>query len=572
MSVRSDPLPAPSATLHERPWLNHYDYWVPGHIHYARQPVQRILEVADTRFGARPATVFFGARQTYHEIHLQARKFANALAGLGVQKGDRVGIMLPNCPQYLIAFYGILMAGGIVVNVNPTYTEREIEFTINDSGLKTLLVLDLLAPRALAVKERTGLERVIVTGLQEYQPPQVAQGYVAMMRAQGRLVDRPDRPDVLTFASLMTSHPPRPPQVEFDPQEDVAVLQYTGGTTGTPKGAMLTHYNIVANVIQAYMWSREYARPGEDVWLMILPFFHVYGLTVGISLGTYFGAELVLLPQFDADMALRAIQEYKVNIFPGVPTLFIALLNHPQAHTVDWSALRQCNSGSAPLPVEVIERFAEMASVNILEGYGLTEASPTTHVNPTFNKNRPGSIGLPYPDTDCMIVDVETGTTPVPPGEMGELIIRGPQIMKGYWNKPAETAHTLRGGWLYTGDIATMDEDGFFYIVDRKKDMLIVSGFNVYPREVEEVLYTHPAIQEAAVIGIPDAYQGESVKAFIVTKPGQTLTANDVIAFCRTQLAPHKCPRHVEFRDSLPKTAVGKVLRSALREKGGAGG
>jgi len=567
MTVRFAPPPAPM-TLHERPWLAQYDYWVPPHIHYPRQPVQRLLEVAVSRFGAQTATIFFGARLTYRDIKLQAEQLAAALAEMGVAKGDRVGIMLPNCPQYLTAFYGILMAGGIVVNVNPTFTEREIEFVAVDSGLKVIIALDMVVPRLLAVKDRTAIETVIVTGLQDRQPPAIAQGYEATLRAQGRLHDLPDRPYLRRFDDVLAAAPGEPPSVAIDAEEDVAILQYTGGTTGRPKGAMLTHSNIVANVVQAYVWGREYARPGEDVWLMILPFFHIYGLTVGIALATYYGAQVVLLPQFDADIALRAIQEYKVSIFPGVPTLFVALLNHPNATTVDWSSLRQCNSGSAPLPLEVLERFQRLADLTIIEGYGLTEASPTTHVNPTFNTRKPGSIGLPYPDTDCQIVDVETGLRSLPPGEIGELIIRGPQIMKGYWNRPDETALALRGGWLYSGDIARMDEQGYFYIVDRKKDMILVSGFNVYPREIEEILYTHPAILEGAVIGIPDSYQGESVKAFVVVREGHTLSAGDVIDYCHTHLAPYKCPRTVEFRDSLPKSAVGKVLRTALRQQG----
>lgn len=567
MTVRSDPLAAPM-TLHERPWLARYDYWVPPHIHYPRQPVQRLLEVAVSRFGAQTATIFFGARLTYRDIKLQAEGLATGLAELGVVKGDRVGIMLPNCPQYLAAFYGILMAGGVVVNVNPTFTEREIEFVATDSGFKVIIALDTLAPRLLAVKDRTAIETIILTGVQDRQPPAIAQSYEAALRAQGRLPDLPDLPGLRRFDDVLAAASAAPPTVVIDAEEDVAVLQYTGGTTGRPKGAMLTHANIVANVIQAYVWGREYARPGEDVWLMILPFFHIYGMTVGIALATYHGAQVVLLPQFDVDMALLAIQEYKVNIFPGVPTLFIALLNHPNAATVDWSFLRQCNSGSAPLPVEVLERFQRLANLTIIEGYGLTEASPTTHVNPTLNTRKPGSIGLPYPDTDCQIVDVETGLRSLPPGELGELIIRGPQIMKGYWNRPDETALTLRGGWLYSGDIARMDEQGYFYIVDRKKDMILVSGFNVYPREVEEILYTHPAILECAVIGIPDSYQGESVKAFVVLRESESLTADDIIDYCRTQLAPYKCPRTVEFRDSLPKSAVGKVLRTALRQQG----
>jgi long-chain acyl-CoA synthetase len=344
------------------------------------------------------------------------------------------------------------------------------------------------------------------------------------------------------------------------------VLQYTGGTTGVPKGAMLTHRNLYTNTLQSWAWGGPITRPGDERYLMVIPYFHIYGQTVGLLLGAWNGAMQIPIPKFDPNMLVEAIKQYKPTFFPSVPTLYIAMLNHPEIKTCGLEYVRRFNSGSAPLPVEVIEQFEKLSGAMLYEGYGLTEASPTTHSTPTLAKRKIGSIGLPFPSTECKIVDLETGDRIVPLGEDGELCVRGPQVMKGYWNRPEETAIALRDGWLYTGDVARMDEDGFFYIVQRKKDMIIVSGFNVYPNEVEDVLFTHPAIQEAAVIGVPDQYRGEAVKAFIVIRPGATATADEVMEFCRANLAKYKVPSVIEFLPSLPKSAVGKVLRRELRE------
>jgi long-chain acyl-CoA synthetase len=360
---------------------------------------------------------------------------------------------------------------------------------------------------------------------------------------------------------------PNPPTGFIDPEEDLAALQYTGGTTGLPKGVMLTHRNLLANVLQCVMWAREFTERGKDVYLSVIPFFHSYGQTVAMNTAIANGAAMILIPQFEINMLLQAIQKYQPNFFPGVPTLYVAILNHPEALAYGVDRIKLCNSGSAPLPIEVHHKFSEISGGLFCEGYGLSEASPVTHSNPIMGLKKVGSIGIPFPDTDAKIVDVDTGTEELGVNEAGELIIKGPQVMKGYWEKPEETAITLKDGWLYTGDIGTMDEDGYFYIVDRKKDMIIAGGFNIYPREVDEVLYEHPKVAEAVAVGIPDEYRGETVKAYVVLKPGQEATEEEIIAFCRERLASYKAPRVVEFRAELPKTMVGKVLRRELREE-----
>ena len=535
-----------------KPWLKHYDFWVPAELNLPRQPLYQILQIASSSFRDKPATAFLGAFLTFGEVKSQVDRLATALGKLGVKKGDRVGIMLPNCPQYLISFFAIVRLGAIVTNINPIYTPREVQMVANDSGIKAIVVLDLMTPVVLGVKANTAIENVIVTSVQEYSAkPETA----------------PSAPEgTLSFAGLIKDTEVALPRVSITPEEDVAVLQYTGGTTGVPKGAMLTHFNLYANVIQSSVWGRELTQRGDERYLMVIPYFHIYGQTVGLLLGTWSGAMQIPVPKFDPDALIQAIKTYKPTFFPGVPTLYISMLNHPEIKTCGLEYVRRFNSGSAPLPVEVIEQFEQLSGAMLYEGYGLTETSPTTHSTPTLARRKPGSIGLTYPSTDAKIVDLETGLEEVPLGAEGELCIRGPQVMKGYWNRPDETSIALRDGWLYTGDVARMDEDGYFYIVQRKKDMIIVSGFNVYPNEVEDVLFTHPAVQEAAVIGVPDKYRGESVKAFIVLKPGASATVEELSEFCKTNLAKFKVPSVIEIVPGLPKSAVGKVLRRELRE------
>ena len=541
-----------------RPWLNHYNYWVPAHMNYPRRPLHEILRLAASEVPDRPATAFLGAHLTYGEIKEQADKFATALARLGIKQGDRVGIMLPNCPQYLVAAFAVLRLGATVVNVNPIYTPREVLVVAKDSAMSALLTLDLLAPVALSVLEQTKIENIIITSLAEYSAAATPAPVVAGTLRMADLLAAVAEPDL--------------PRVEINTDEDVAVLQYTGGTTGVPKGAMLTHYNIFANVVQTDMWAHPSTRRGEDCYLLVIPLFHIYGFTVGMIEGTWRGVQQVLIPKYDVEAVLAAIRDYRPTYFPAVPTIYISLLNHPKAKEYGVHRLRAFNSGSAPLPVEVIEQFERLTGGTLSEGYGLSEASPVTHSTPTLGRRKPGSIGVPLSDTDIKIVDLETGLRELPVGCEGELCIAGPQVMKGYWNRPDETAIALREDeagrtWLYTGDVARMDEDGYTYIVQRKKDMIIVSGFNVYPSEVEGVLYTHPAVQEVAVIGIPDPYRGEAVKACVVFKSGATASAEELISHCKVGLAEFKVPREIEIRESLPKTAVGKILHRLLREE-----
>ena len=540
-----------------RPWLEHYDYWVRAHMNYPRRPLHEILRLTAVEVPDRPATAFLGARMTFAEIREQSDRLATALGTLGVRQHDRVGIMLPNCPQYVVAAFAVLRLGAVVVNVNPLYTPREVAVVAKDSGMRLLLTLDMLAPVTLAVKDQTAIEHVVVTSVMEYSAAHAPCPEVEGTRRLSDLLDGVTEPDL--------------PSVEID-AEDVAVLQYTGGTTGVPKGAMLTHYNIFANVVQTQCWAHSDMRRGEDTYLLVIPFFHIYGFTVGLMEGVWRGAQQVLIPKYDVEMLLAAIRDYEPTYFPAVPTIYISLLNHPKAKESGLGKIRQFNSGSAPLPLEVIEQFERLTGGTLKEGYGLSEASPVTHTTPALSKRKPGSIGLPLPDTDIKIVDLETGEAEVPAGEEGELCIAGPQVMKGYWNRPDETTIALRQDaagrvWLYTGDVARMDEDGYTYIVQRKKDMIIVSGFNVYPSEVEGVLYEHPAVMEAAVIGVPHEYRGEAVKAFVVLKAGVSATPAELIEHCTRGLAEFKVPSEVVVRESLPKTAVGKILHRVLREE-----
>jgi long-chain acyl-CoA synthetase len=536
-----------------KPWLKNYDLWVPAEINPPNQPLYQILQIASGAYTEKPAVVFMGAFIDFGGLKKLVDRLATALAKLGVAKGDRVGVMLPNCPQYLISFFAVTRLGAIVVNVNPIYTPREIEMVAKDSGMRAIIALDLLAPNILGVKANTAIEHAIVTSLLDYSStPDKA----------------PPAPEgTLSFTSLIAGVAEVDlPRVEIDPAEDVAVLQYTGGTTGVPKGAMLTHRNLYTNTLQSWAWGGPLTRQGDERYLLVIPYFHIYGQTVGMLLGAWNGAMQIPIPKFDPNLLVEAIKQFRPTFFPGAPTLYISMLHHPEIKTCGLENIRRFNSGSAPLPIEVIEQFEKLSGATLMEGYGLTEASPTTHSTPALAKRKIGSVGLPLSSTECKIVDLETGESVVPVGETGELCIRGPQVMKGYWNRPDETAIALRDGWLYTGDVARMDEDGFFYIVQRKKDMIIVSGFNVYPNEVEDVLFTHPAVLEAAVIGVPDSYRGEAVKAFITLKPGASATAEEVIEFCRAGLAKYKVPTIIEFMPSLPKSAVGKVLRRELRE------
>jgi long-chain acyl-CoA synthetase len=535
-------------------WVKNYDYFVPESIRYPKIPLYQLLEMTCVKYDESVATIFFDQQMTYGQIRDQVRRLATALKGMGVHKGDRVALMLPNSPQFIISYYGVLEAGGTVVNISPLHVERELEYEFNDSGSETLIYLDLFDERIQAVKGKSPLKRIIASSITDY-------------------METPADPNVekvegtYYLKEVIAGAEPEVPDVDIDPLNDLAALQYTGGTTGLPKGVMLTHRNLLANAMQCSLWAKEFSETGNDVYLDVIPFFHSYGQTVGMNNAIINAATMILIPQFEINMLLQAIQKYQPNFFPGVPTLYVAILSHPEALDYGVDKLRLCNSGSAPIPIEVIKQFSRISGGIFCEGYGLSEASPVTHSNPIMGMKKVGSIGVPFPDTEAKIVDAETGEKELGPNEPGELIIRGPQVMSGYWEKPEETAVTLKDGWLYTGDIGTMDEDGYFYIVDRKKDMIIAGGFNIYPREVDEVLYEHPKVQEAVTVGIPDEYRGETVKVYIVLKEGEECSEDEIIAYCRERLAAYKAPRLVEFRAELPKTMVGKILRRALREE-----
>ena len=550
-------------SMSEKPWLAHYPEEVPHTLTYPSIPVQEYLTKAYEDFPQKTAIHFLGRELSYEELYQSAMKMANYLQKLGIQKGDRVSIMLPNCPQAVISFYGILYAGGVVVMTNPLYTEREISYQMKDSGAKAIIALDILFPRINKVIKETELENVIVTGIKDYLafPKNLVYPFI-QKKQYGMTVKVEHRGINHLFTEIMKTASPEIAKPPFDFEEDLALLQYTGGTTGSPKGVMLTHRNLISNATMCDAWLYKSTR-GEETIMGIIPLFHVYGLTTVLILSVMQGNKMVLLPKFDPEQALKTINKQKPTLFPGAPTLYIGLLNHPDIQKYDLSSIEACLSGSAPLPTEVQEKFERITGGKLVEGYGLTETSPVSHSNLVWGDRTKGSIGMPYPDTDCEIFLPGT-TDAVPNGQIGEIAIKGPQVMKGYWNRPDATAATIVDGWLLTGDLGYMNDEGQFFIVDRKKDMIIAGGFNIYPREIEEVLYEHEAIQECVVAGIPDPYRGETVKAYIVLKEGYTVTEEQLDKHCREHLAAFKVPRIYEFRKELPKTAVGKILRRSL--------
>jgi long-chain acyl-CoA synthetase len=494
---------------------------------------------------------------------------AAALAELGIRKGDRIAIMLPNSPQFVITFYAAMRLGAIVVNTNPTYTAPEIQHQLADSGAETIVLLNLFLPRLRAAQAQLPqLSRVIVTTIEESLPFPISALVRRILRHEPDWVEVTPDTTTYRFTDLLSHDRPMPPVPERSP-DDVALFQYTGGTTGVPKAAMLTHRNLVANALQASAWLPS-QQPGGERMMCAIPFFHVYGMTVGMNLAIALAAEMIVVPNpRPIEQVMHVIQRERATLFPGVPAMYIGIINHPDVASYDLSSVRACISGAAPLPMEVQERFGAITGGRLVEGYGLTEAAPISHCNPLFGLRKPGSIGIPLPDVEAKVVDLESDK-PIPPGAdtAGELLIRGPQVMKGYWNRPEDTAACLSpDGWLRTGDIAKIDADGYFAIVDRKKDIIIASGYKVLPREIEDVLYTHPSVQEVAVAGVPDPYRGETVKAYIVPKAGAQPRREELIAHCRASLAPYKIPKLIEFRSELPKTAIGKVLRRMLIEE-----
>ena len=557
----------------ERPWQAHWPEGVPKTIEYPRIPVERMLRRTAEAHPDTVATVFYGEKLTYREIDDQADRFAAALRKIGVQAGDRVGLMVPNSPAYIIAFFGIQRVGGIVVQTNPLYTPRELARLYSDAGASAVVCLDLFLANVLEAKPNTALRHVILADLGDFLPSALGMLYPIRRRSELKKgghwpLEVPEENWLHRFREMLETPAERGKEPETVDPDDVAVLQYTGGTTGTPKGAMLTHRTLIANAYQCASWVPGMV-PGRERTLVAIPLFHIYGLMVGLLVSIRLAATMTLVPDpRDLKHLLRAIDREHPSLFPAVPTLYVALLGHPRLRKVNMRGIQACLSGAAPLPLEVRRRWESLTGGRLVEGYGLTEASTVVSANPlTKDGLVKEGVGIPLPDTDVRIVDLETGQQDLPVGESGELLVRGPQVMKGYWNQPEETATTLRDGWLHTGDIARMDEYGYLYIVERKKDLIIASGFNVYPREVEEVLYLHPAVLEAAAIGVPDPYRGETVKAFVALKPGATATDQEIIAFCRERLAAFRVPRQIEFRKELPKSQIGKILRRALRDE-----
>ena len=544
-----------------KPWLKFYDKGVPTHIDYPEIPLYEFLESAAKDFGSRTAIYFLKRKMSYKEFKDITDRLATALANLGVKKGEVVAVILPNFPQFLFSYYGIMKAGATVTTCSTLLTERELAFQLNDAGAETIIAWDRQLEKIKNIKDRTRLRNIIITGVFDYTP-----------NAQR---EPPEIAGTMQFVNLVNKAKPNPPKVKVNAKEYVAVLQYTGGTTGLPKGAMLTHYNLVSNAIATAAWVPDIKR-GKETALTNLPLFHIYGMTVCMNTLIYNAMTMVLNPDpRDLKSLLELIRETRPGMFPGVPTVYMRLLERDDIndYAKDLRSIRICNTGAAPMPPEVLKDFEKRTGGKILEGYGLTECSPVTHSNPTGEgKRKIGSAGIPFPDTEVKIVDIADDTKIMPVGKEGEIMVKGPQVMKGYWNKPEETKNQMRDGWVKTGDIGKMDADGYFYIVDRKKDMIDVSGFKVYPREVEDILYEHKAVLMASVIGIPDPQTpgNESVKAFVVLKDGYKEgdeLANEIKEFCKKELAPYKVPKSVEFRKELPETLVGKVLRKELREQ-----
>lgn len=548
------------------PWEKAYPCATPWRSTFPGRPVHAIMDEAAARFPERPCVSFLGRRYTYAAMANRINRFAAGLQRLGIGKGDRVGILLPNCPFSVMAYYGILKAGATVVNFNPLYAEHELRHQAEDSGIALMVTLDLQAiyGKLEPLLTQGALRRVVVCRLADALPfpknwlfPFVKRKELAAIAYDARILRLRD----------VLAQGDRPQPVSLDPDQDVAVLQYTGGTTGVPKGAMLTHANISANAAQALNWLPD-PRPGYEVMLCVLPFFHVFAMTVELNLGVSLGAELVLLPRFDLDQVMATIHQARPTLFPAVPTIYTAINTHPRLGEYDLTSIRYCISGGAPLPVEVKKTFEANTGCALVEGYGLTETAPVVCCNPLHGVNKAGSIGVPVPGTVVEIISLEDRNRVLGIGERGELCVRGPQVMRGYWNKKEETAEVIdENGRLHTGDVAIVDEDGYVFIVDRIKDMILCSGYNVYPRNIEEAIYQHPAVAECVVAGLPDPYRGQTVKAYVRLLEGETLTLENLNFFLKDKLSPIEMPKILEIREELPKTMIGKLSRKALLDE-----
>ena len=549
--------------MEDRPWFKNYDKGVPQHIDYPEIPLYQLLEDAAHNYPDAPCTIFKGASISFKEMNEITDRLAAGLADLGVKKGDRVGIFMPNTPQFVMAYFAILKAGGVVVASNFMYGPREIEHQANDSGMEVMIVMTNFYNKIKEVQDRTKIRTLVVTNIKETLPSLLSFLFTLTKEKKGGFRVDLAEGDVW-MKDLIDNHKPEDrPSMEIGP-DDTAIFQYSGGTTGVPKAAVALQRNLVANAYQTGSWIVD-IQPGKEVVLMAIPLYHVYGMVAGMLFAVRNGASLVMVPDpRDVKDVLDTIQKYRATFYPGVPALYNLINNYPEVGKYDLSSIKGCISGSAPLLRETKEQFEALTGGILFEGYGLSETPTATHCNPMAGENRTGSIGLPLPDVNARIISLDDEVTELPVGEIGELVIKGPQVFKGYHNMPTETRNTLREGWLYTGDIAHMDEDGYFYIVDRKKELIKPGGFQVWPREVEEVIKDHPAVLEVGVAGIPDPDSGEAVKAWVVLKPDQKATEEDIIQFCKKEMANYKAPKQVEFRDELPKTTVGKILRREL--------
>jgi len=541
----------------EKQLFEAYTTHIPRHIDYPDYIVPYMLKNSAEKYPEKTATTFFGQDKSYKELWEKVERLAAGLQKAGLRKGDRVLLLLPNCPVYVESYYAIMLAGGIAVQLNPLYTENELTDLAADSLARFAITLDVLHNKLHKSLEKGYLNELIVEKLSNILPfpLNIATSIKGLFRKN---LNR----KFIKYDTLFSSKSLNPVNISCD---DVALFQYTGGTTGLPKAAMLTHKNVISNTLMIKAWAYKLIKEAEDTIMCVLPFFHVYGMTTGLNLGIATAARLILLPQWNLKNVIKLVEKYEVTLLPGVPTIYTAINEYALKHNTDLSSIKLCISGGAPLPVEVATEFERITGGKLVEGYGLSEASPVTHCNPIWGERKFGSIGVVFPDTYAKIVDDDGNE--VDQGKPGELIVKGPQIMKGYWNRPEETEKALKDGWLYTGDIALIGKDGYFEIVDRKKDMIISGGFNIYPREVEEVLYKHPAIKEAAVIGVPHKYKGEAVKAFVVLKEGKSANSYDIKKFCEKNLAHYKIPKYIEFANELPKSTVGKILKRALRIK-----
>jgi long-chain acyl-CoA synthetase len=546
----------------DRPWLSKYDSGVPAEVDIPAVPVDHFLQAAAMSIPDHACTVFQDHIVRFAEMNHLAGRLACALAAAGIEKGDRVGVLLPNIPQFVLAFYAILKAGGVVVAMNPQYKLRELEYQINDSGCKLLIGLDSAYELLKAVRERSALHTILLTQVRDaFDLPAWCQGTAGQGWAGGAL-----EPGDHWLGDFLNA---QPLYARVDPgtgPEDVAILQYSGGTTGVPKGAVGLHRNLAANSMMFRRWLVG-LKDGEETTLMAIPMYHVYGMLVGLCVSMLLGAKMVLIPDpRNLEELLRNIETYQASFFPGVPSMYAMINRFPDVQSGKYhlGSIRACISGSAPLLKDIKDGFERLTGAQLMEGYGLSEAPTATHCNPMFGEKRTGSIGLPLPGVDCRIVSLVDGSTILPGGETGELVIRSPQVMREYHNRPDETRAALRDGWLFTGDIARMDVDGYFYIVDRKKELIKVSGFQVWPREIEEVISAHPLVLEVSAAGIPDAIRGEAPKAWVVLRPGAQVSVEEIIAWCEEYLVYYKIPQQIEFRESLPRTLVGKVLRREL--------